>query len=288
MIAINPAKPKGIVWLASYPKSGNTWLRVFLYQLARVRRGLPREEDEINKIGVVTRTEAGFYLIYEQFLGKPLAEATHDETITVRTKVQAAIAQHFPGPVFLKTHSLLGTLGARATINTNVSIGAVYLVRDPRDVAVSLAQHVGKSIDEAVELLNELNAFAPGDDRAVGEPWGNWSQNVESWVEGANDTLLAVRYEDMLEKPKETFARIVAHIRQKATSDELDEAIRRSSFDELKQQEKKHGFHLSKAEGGEFFANGKSGGWRDKLTAEQVDAIVAAHGETMRKFGYLD
>ena len=86
MIAIDPAKPKGIIWLASFPKSGNTWLRMFLYQLARIQRGRPREEDEINKIGSVTRTEAGFCLVYEKFLGKPLAEASHDETVWERAR----------------------------------------------------------------------------------------------------------------------------------------------------------------------------------------------------------
>lgn len=288
MIAIDPIKPKGIIWLASFPKSGNTWLRMFLYQLARVQAGRPREEDEINKIGRVTRTEAGFYLIYERFLGKTLAEASQDETITVRTQVQASIARHFPSPVLLKTHALLGTLGGRPTINTDVSIGAIYLVRDPRDVAVSLARHLGTSIDEAVALINEHDRFVPGNSRAVGEPWGSWSQNVESWVEGADDTLLAVRYEDMLAEPAKTFASIVAHLQQKATPAQLAEAIRLSSFDELKSQEEKRGFHLRQEGGGLFFASGKSGVWREALSGAQADAIVSAHGETMRKFDYLD
>ena len=145
-----------------------------------------------------------------------------------------------------------------------------------------------ESLDDAVAMVNKWDAFVPGDSRAVGEPWGSWGQNVESWVEGADDTLLAVRYEDMLDQPTETFARIVAHLRQKATPAQLSEAIRLSAFDELKSQEEKRGFHLRQGGGGEFFASGKTGVWREALTAAQADAIVEAQGETMRKFGYLD
>ena len=284
MIAVDPKNPKGIVWLASYPKSGNTWLRMFLYQLARIRLGQPREEDEINKLGRVSVHEMLFDGIYKRFLGKPISEASPAEILRVRPQVQATIAERAPGVVFLKTHSVRAALDGVPTINPAVSAGTIYLVRDPRDVAVSLWRHTGRSIDFAVELLNRRNAF----DFGTRETWGSWGQNVESWTEGADASLLAIRYEDMLADRDAAFAAVLNHVGQSATPDELAEAIRCSSFDEMKEQEDMHGFQEKHPASERFFVGGKMGGWRKTLTPEHVNSIVAAHGPIMKKFGYLD
>ncbi|MCR4282913.1 MAG: sulfotransferase domain-containing protein, partial [Bauldia sp.] len=73
MINTDPRNPRGIVWIASYPKSGNTWLRMFLYQLMRIMGGHPREQDELNKLDRSSMYEARLFGLFEQSLGKPLA-----------------------------------------------------------------------------------------------------------------------------------------------------------------------------------------------------------------------
>jgi hypothetical protein len=284
MIVYDPRNPKGIVWLASYPKSGNTWLRMFLYQLARIRRGQPREKDEINKLARVSIHDVAFEALYKEFLGKAAEKATPADFSRVRPLVQEAIARQSPSIVFLKTHSVRGVLDNVPTINPAASAGGVYLVRDPRDVAVSLWHHTGRSLDFAVSLLNQRNAFAFG----TIEVWGSWSQNVDSWTEGADDSLLVLRYEDMLADNIRAFSSVLKHVRQTASPQVLVEAIRCSSFDEMKDQEEAHGFQEKHPASQRFFVEGRAGSWREILTTAHVDSIVEAHGATMKRFGYLD
>jgi hypothetical protein len=139
MISSDPKNPRGIVWLASYPKSGNTWLRTFLYHLVRIQAGIPREEDELNKLDRASGYEAKLFGLFQQYLGKPLEEASRSELMGVRAQVQQTVAERMPNVAMLKTHNLLGELAGKPTINPAASVGAIYIVRDPRDVASSLA-----------------------------------------------------------------------------------------------------------------------------------------------------
>jgi hypothetical protein len=121
----------------------------------------------------------------------------------------------------------------------------------------------------------------------VFEVWGSWSQNVESWTMRSAEPVLVVRYEDMLDEPMKTFTAIVRHLRQAPTTAQIQAAIDRSSFRRLNEQEARLGFSEKSARGSAFFRVGRHGQWRDKLTPDQVSAIVAKHHVQMRKFGYM-
>jgi hypothetical protein len=287
MINSDPKNPKGIVWLASYPKSGNTWLRIFLYHLMRIQLGLPREEDELNHLDRASGYEAKLFGLFEKFLEKPLATASRAEVMSVRALVHLTVADRMKGVALLKTHNLLGELGDAPTVNLAASAGGIYVVRDPRDVAPSLAKHIGRSIDEAIEVMR-TPAFATDNSAETAfELWGSWSEHVTSWAIDPNRAVLVVRYEDMLAKPTETFTAIVRHLRQTATDDQIADAIELSSFDKLKRQEDERGFRETSDRAERFFVAGKSGKWRETLTGSQVDAIVGPHYRAMEHFGYL-
>jgi hypothetical protein len=287
MIKSDPKNPKGIVWLASYPKSGNTWLRVFLYHLMRIMGGHPREDDEINKLDRSSGYETKLYGLFEQFLEKPLDQASRLEVMSVRALVHLAVADRMKGIALLKTHNLLGELDGMPTVNLTASAGGIYVVRDPRDVALSLAKHLGSSIDEAIAVMR-TPAFATDNKKeSAFELWGSWSEHVQSWGVEPNSAVLVVRYEDLLGKPTETFTAITRHLRQAATPERIADAIELSSFDKLKQQEEEHSFREKSARAERFFVSGAAGMWRDTLTKEQADAIFAAHRKEMDYFGYL-
>ena len=287
-IGINPKNPKGIVWLASYPKSGNTWLRMFLYQLMRIQGGHPREEDELNKLDRASGYEARLFGLFDQFLGKPLAEATPAEVMSVRALVHATVAERMPTVAMVKTHNMLANIGAAPLVNLAVAVGAIYIVRDPRDVAPSLASHIGATLDQAIAVMNLSGYRTPNSAEAAFEVWGSWSEHVLSWTREPQEASLVVRYEDMLAKPTKAFTAIVNHLRQKPSEAQILEAIELSSFKQLERQEEKYDFRERSERAEKFFVSGKAGGWRDKLTSHQADAIVAAHHEQMRKFGYLN
>jgi len=288
MINIDPKKPRGIVWLASYPKSGNTWLRVFLYHYTRILSGAPREADELNKLDRSSGYESKLFGLFERLLEKPLTEASRLEVMSVRAQVQLTVAERIDSIVFLKTHNLLGELDGMPTINLAVSAGGVYIVRDPRDVAPSLAKHIGTDIDRAIEVMR-TPAFATENDKETAfEIWGSWSEHVDSWGIEPNRSVLVVRYEDMIAKPMETFGAILRHLGQNPKEEVMAEAIELSSFDQLKQQETQSGFRERSPRADRFFISGTAGGWRDKLTEQQAQAIVAHHRKEMAYFGYLD
>jgi hypothetical protein len=288
MIFVDPRNPRGIVWLASYPKSGNTWLRMFLYQLMRITGGHPREDDELNKLDRSSMYEARLFGLFDQALGKPLATATPAEVTRVRSSVQQIIAERAGGVALVKTHNLLGHLDGQPIINLRVSAGSVYIVRDPRDVAPSLAKHLGRSLDDTIAVMGRHAYSTNNGPELAFETWGSWTEHVESWTMRPSDAALIVRYEDMLAKPTEVFTEIVTHLRQAATAEDIAEALALSSFDKLREQEDAYDFRERSPRADRFFVSGKAGGWRERLTSAQADAIVQAHSGMMRKFGYLN
>ncbi len=286
MIRVDPKNPRGLVWLASYPKSGNTWLRMYLYQLQRIFGGFPREADEINRLERSSTYEARLTALFQRYLGKPLVRATVFETMRVRPQVQAALANHHPAAALVKTHNLLGHIKGMPTIHMPESRGGIYIVRDPRDVAPSLAKHLGSTIDEAIVVMGTSAYATPNAKDGASEVWGSWSENVRSWTSDETPSLMVVRYEDMLAKPTETFTSIARHLRLEPTDAQIAEAIELSSFEKLKRQEEETGFAEKSDQADRFFVTGKAGGWREKLSPSQTHAIVSAHREQMERFGY--
>lgn len=287
MITVDPRNPKGIVWIASYPKSGNTWMRVFLYQMMRIMGGHPREPDELNKLDRASMYEAKLAGLFQQVLGKPLNTATIPEVAAARERVHAMIVDRVGGVALVKTHNVLGHIGKSPIINAKVSVGAIYIVRDPRDIAPSLSRHLGRTIDQAIETM-ALNAFGTqNSEETAFETWGSWTEHVLSWTMTPSDSILVVRYEDLHDKPMETFGQVMKHLGQSPSEEQLGEAIALSSFSELSGQEDKYDFRERSPKAGRFFATGKSGAWRDVLTDQQAAAITETHGPMMRKYGYI-
>lgn len=288
MIKTDPRNPKGIVWLASYPKSGNTWLRMFLYQLMRITGGHPRETDELNKLDRSSAYEAKLFGLFEQFLGKPLAKASRLEVMSVRALVHATIRDRMPSVALVKTHNLFGELGGMPTVNLTASAGVIYIVRDPRDVAPSLAKHLGVTIDQAIGVMKTPAFATDNDPETAFEIWSTWSDHVASWTTDVSDEVLILRYEDMLQKPTDTFTAIVRHLGQNPTPEQISEAIQLSSFDKLKKQEEDHSFRERSPRADSFFTAGKAGRWQELLTPAQAADITATHRKQMARFGYAD
>jgi Sulfotransferase domain len=271
-----------IIWLASYPKSGNTWARNFLHNLLR-----PKDDTyDINEMNELTTGALGPRW-YAKLLKKPLEEASLDEVATVRAEAQGALAAAAEGLVFVKTHSALVTDLGTPAINKEVTAGAIYIVRDPLDVAHSYAHHLDIALDEAIEIMNREFAHTANTKEQVYEPLGSWSQHVRSWTHRPHQALHVMRYEDMLAKPELTFRRLCDFLLLKPTRDELAAALEKSSFERLQSQEEDRGFRERPEHADRFFREGKAGTWRKYLTGMQVRAIVEHHREQMARFGYV-
>jgi hypothetical protein len=283
------SKPEmhGILWLASYPKSGNTWTRNFLHNLLNILEGTDEGNPQnINGMNEFTAWEISARW-YAKYLDKPVKDCTREEIAAVRPKVQQDIADGTDGLAMVKTHHALVKDRGVPTINFEVTSGAIYIVRNPLDVAISFAHHMSTDIDMAIEEMAYEDLETPVGDNAVYEVYGSWSQHVESWTHAAHRAIYVMRYENMLADPFGTFGKLARHLLLNPTDEQLRLAIERSSFEVLKKQEAESGFKEKPDKAERFFREGKAGQWQEKLSRRQVRRIVHDHHVQMKRFGYL-
>lgn len=276
----------GILWLASYPKSGNTWTRNFLHNLLNILEGQTDEGHDINAMNEFTFWEISARF-YEKFLEKPATEATRAEIAAVRPKVQEFIAESTDGLAMVKTHHALVMDRGFPAINFAVSSGAVYIVRNPLDVAISLSHHISGTIDQAIEMMNSKDVETGINERSVYEVYGSWSQHVQSWTHKSHRTIYVMRYENMLAEPIRIFGGLAQHLLLRPTAEQLKRAVDSSSFENLQKQEEAKGFKEKPDKAERFFREGKAGQWQTVLSRRQVREIVGAHHMQMARFGYL-
>lgn len=275
----------GLTWLASYPKSGNTWVRLLLQSLAQGGVAIDINLEDERPSGVAPREE------FDKRLGVSSSDLLCDEVEIVRPRLYEMMAADRPDPLPLKVHDAwtITRLG-EPLFPLGATAGAIYVVRDPRDVAVSLAHHLGVEIDAAIDMMADpATCFGQrGDERyglQVRQRLLSWSQHVQSWL-GAPVPLHRMHYEDMVRDPVASFAALATFLRMPASSDALTRAIAATGFDELRRQEDAGGF-IERGRGGlHFFRRGEAGGWRDTLRPDQVARIERDHAATMKLLGY--
>ncbi len=270
-----------IVWLASYPKSGNTWLRAFLHNVLHDKGG----PLDLNALAKSSRSDA-WRPDFERVADRPLDKLGDAGIAALRAQVQRSLAGSGAATMLVKTHSALTRIGGRPSHATDVTAGAVYLVRDPRDVAVSYADHLAVTIDRIIEIMATEHAHTRLDETHVTEFPGSWSQNVATWTAPGNDRVHAVRYEDLLGDPETSFAGIMRFLGITCDDQVFGRALANTSFDQLSRQEKDIGFIERSHRQEQFFRAGQSGAWRQVLTDAQSARIVADHGAQMARFGY--
>ena len=270
-----------IIWLASYPKSGNTWMRVFLHNLLRN----PNEPAGINNLNQFCLGEdrAEFYNSLDP---RPLSTLTSAEVMALRPKVHELLTKAFPDSVFVKTHNLLGEAEGSPLVNMECTAGVIYVVRNPLDVVISYGHHFGLGLDDAIEQLNFAGAGTPTTDLTARQFYGTWSMHVASWTQVPFPARHVVRYEDMIENPLETFRRVAGFLGLDPPPDRLERAISHSSFERLQTQENEKGF-IERSQYSRFFRSGRAGQWREDLSEDQVKQVVCDHREQMERFGYV-
>ncbi len=273
-----------IVWLASYPRSGNTWTRIFLHNLLNVSQG--QEPQDLNSLDEYSTWDIAAHW-YEPFLGAAPNQTTKEAVAAARPRAQQRIADSVDGIVFVKTHSALMRDRGTPTIDLSRTAGAVYILRNPLDVSLSYAAHVGVSVEEAVEVLNAQRFETINGLHSVYEVYGSWSQHIDSWTRRSHHAICTLRYEDLVTDPVAGFTQLTRHLRIDATPAAIEAAIGLSSFERVAGIEAEAGFRERPMRSGRFFRSGTVGQWRDLLPPALVDKIVACNGEVMQRFGYL-
>ena len=271
-----------LVWLASYPKSGNTWVRAFLYNLF-CRTEQPAAINDLARV-VPTDSDRALYIAVA---GEEARNLTAQQQAALRPKVHAHLAESSPHNRVIKTHVCQAEQGGVPLITWEVSAGAIYVLRNPLDTVLSLAAQGAMTIDDAIAVMGRPgNVIRPSAEH-VAVHFGSWSENVASWTAKREPRILVLRYEDLLAQPEKMFERVVGFLGFPCTPLEVERATRFSSFEELRRQEQAGGFEERSELADAFFREGRQGEWRERLTAEQVDLICRQHGPQMARFGYL-
>ena len=275
-----------IYWLASYPCSGSTWVRSFLHSLLELMQGRSGEVD-LGRIETYSISEA-WVGNFTPFLTDPANVNNFTALTAFRPQAQERLARHVKGSVFVATHVAALELDRTPAVNPQVTRGATYIVRNPLDVACSLAAHMGWTIDQTIEVMATVGyCFSARD--SVPEPLSSWTHHVESWTRRPQAAVHVMRYEDMLARPGRTFSAFVRHTGLMPTQPQLARAADQSNFARLRRQEETGGLDLKEPTAtAPFFRFGRSGGWRDVLSKDQVDRIVATHRDQMERFAYLE
>lgn len=273
----------GIIWLASYPKSGNTWLRAFLANyMSNAGKPVPINDLPDHILG------DNLILHYEQFTGRNAEDLTEEDVSRLRPNIHRWFANSAPRDVFVKTHNALSTVNGAPLITPSATAGAIYVVRNPMDVAVSFAHHYQISHGRAVESLCEEDYRLPPTSGLLPQYLSSWARHVQGWTEAPGLTVHLMHYEEMHSKPTRAFGRLIKFLGLPKDPPRLKKAMKFSSFKELSRQESAAKFVESRPDGKvRFFRSGRSGTWREVLTEQQVEFLIDRNREMMIKMGYL-
>lgn len=193
-----------------------------------------------------------------------------------------------PSLVFVKTHNASLLVEGVPLVTPEVTAGAIYIVRDPRDVAISYSRHLGRSLDATIAMMADPEAATGGTDEKIYERLSTWSVHVHFWTRSGSPQLHVLRYEDMIARPETEFGALVDFLGETAPPEKLARAIRFSGFDELSAQERTNGFVERPAVStAPFFRAGTAGQWREGLSPAQRARIERDHTAMMQRFGYL-
>lgn len=269
----------GIRWIASYPKSGNTWVRAFLRAFLDAEKPFMLLDLEGFAGAASDRKTFDYYLDVDSWMLR------EDEVQRHRRAAFATELACSREDLFIKVHDRWSS----ATFDFWAQGKSLYLVRDPRDVALSLCCYYAFDRAEAIAFLGNSGACLASVrgqiSRHLKQVLGSWSDHVRSWLQAPG--VLVLRYEDLLQDPVGQFGRLLDHFALSHGPAELERAIALSSFDRLQKQELAQGFREAPGQATPFFRKGRAGSWSDVLSAPEADGIVADHGEIMERFGYL-
>ena len=262
-----------ITWIASYPKSGNTWVRSFLSNY------LSDNDDfnfkELKKINKFPR----------EHLFKELNVNKNDFGDIARNWIPMQAFINLKNEItYLKTHNAMMTINNWRFTDTDNTNGFIYLVRDPRDVLLSYSSHTSLSLEETFEVM--IGDFSrSSQDGAI---MSSWSMHYNSW-KNSNFEKIIIKYEDLIENTENCFNKIVSFLNKlnklPIDNKKIQKSILNTSFDKLKKLEENEGF--VEAHKNKFFRKGKIGDWKKSLDPKIAKKIEEKFNPEMKELGYL-
>lgn len=274
-----------IIWIASYPKSGNTWVRSFLTSYIYTNEN----SFDLSK------------LKYIQSFGQLKHYRNHvrnfdnfNEISNSWMKIQKKINEDNKKIKFFKTHNGLYKVGDSFFTNKKNTLGVIYIVRDPRDIVISASHHFDQDHNLSTKMLfNNQNyeSFIENGFEYVRSIVGSWDNHYNSWNSLKEKEKIIIKYEELHKDPNKEFKKILNFISQftpfEINDNKIKKSIESTNFSSLQNLEKKEGF-VEQNKKKTFFRSGRVGEWREKLDKKLVEKIEEKFFKEMKCLGYLN
>jgi hypothetical protein len=283
----------GYWYLASYPKSGNTWCRAFIAQVQRLTNSSdiqkPLNLNEDLNTGIIVSSR---HWIDDQ-LGINSCDLSVQETDRLRSKAGKSMIIYADSDRYHKVHDSFMSPDSNGfpVVCTEGCNGVVYITRNPEDIVVSLSHFYSWSIDECVQSLLDPNAALLSDvnhgSNQVRQHLGRWDQHVRSWISQDTLPILLIRYEDMINKPLKTFTSIASFLHLEDNSTIVRLAIDATSINRMKELEQRLRRFREKPDSCKtFFRSGKIGEGAEQMDLSQRLMLYTKFADTMDLLGY--
>lgn len=272
-----------ITWIASYPKSGNTWVRAFLSNY------LTRSVEPVGINQLIGQSVHIDRFLFDETMAVPSDLLDDGELAELRQLFLAQLSQTVSDPGFVKTHDCGAASDTGNSTFGMLSGGnrAIYLVRDPLDVAVSFAHHRNEPVDDVIALMRSPDAVLRGGRLFFDETLGRWGDHVDNWTDQRRSNVCVIRYEDLIDAPAESFTRLLDFCGLESDEKRVAQAVDFARFEALQKSEKQSGFDEKQSTASSFFRRGQKGSWRSALTRTQIETVIGDHEATMARFGYI-
>ena len=282
-------------YIASYPKSGNTWVRLFISDLLKsLTLGDKSKHVDLNNFN--TGTIASNRQFIDQYIGIESSDLTIKELDKIRYKINLSNNLYVQNSNFFKVHDSFENPSnpEKPLICTRGCMGAIYIIRNPFDVSISLANHFSCTYDKAIKFLINNSSSLCGSLKScktqVRQYLGSWDYHVMTWNKQQIIPLLVLRYEDLINEPIKEFTKLAMFLNLTKDQDLIENSIENCKFEKLQFLENKteSGFEERPSNCKTFFKYGCFGTGKKKLSNVQRSLIKDKFISTLNEFDYLN
>ena len=272
-----------IMWLASYPKSGNTWVRALLTNYLYNEN---YKENVFSKLDMIKSFPQKFAfkgIVEERELEKNYM-MLFKYFIEAQKKINRDNNLHI-----IKTHNICGSVNNFDFTDKENTMGSIYILRDPRSIAVSYAYHANISFEKSVEIMMDEKRITLHN-KIYPEARSSWKIHLKSWLNHPMPKIF-IKYEELETNTHECFKSILGFINKfikkkiEINDEKILKTVKNCSFDNLSDLEKKLGF-AEKGKNVDFFRKGKTDEWKTVLNKELISKIEKEFSEELKEFKY--